>query len=142
MEVNRVSAITNAEYKKQKTTLFVESRNAKRLWAQHFGFRGSGFGDYKCQTPTHNNSRIMKMRMEYGPSTSGFRGSGFRGLRIPNATNNNSRIAKKKMECGPSPFWVSGFTNSRCKTPHNVKRRIMKSRKRCGAQPISGFDIW
>jgi hypothetical protein len=46
MEVDRVSAITNAKYKKQKMTQFAESGNEKKLWTQHFGvsvFGISGF---------------------------------------------------------------------------------------------------
>jgi hypothetical protein len=37
--MDRISVITNAEHKKQNTTLIVESRNVNELWAQHFGFR-------------------------------------------------------------------------------------------------------
>jgi hypothetical protein len=61
-EVNRVSAITNAEHKKKKRPRCLPNREMRKDCGPNTsGFRGSGFHDFKCQTPTHNNSRIAKM---------------------------------------------------------------------------------
>jgi hypothetical protein len=83
-EVNRVSAITNAEHKKKKkTTLFAESRNAERLWAQHFGV--SGFGISRFQMPNTNTQQL------------------------PNCENVNGMWDQ---HFGVSGFGISGFTNT------------------------------
>jgi hypothetical protein len=122
--------------------LFVESRNAKRLWTQHFGF--SGFGVWRLQMPNTNTQQLLnrEMRMEYGPNTLGFWGSGFQGLRIPNATNDNSQIMKKQMECGPVLFGFRGLQtpDAKHRTTSNVESR--NHEKGVGPNQYQGFGIW
>jgi hypothetical protein len=66
-------------------------RNVKRLLAPHFGV--SEVWDFTistAQTPTHNNSRIVKSERTVGPTLQGF---GVQDFAISNAqtpTHNNS----------------------------------------------------
>jgi hypothetical protein len=62
MEVNQVSVITNAKYKKQKTTQFAKSRNEKKLWTQHFGVSVFGILGFINTRHKKNEIRNVKLR--------------------------------------------------------------------------------
>jgi hypothetical protein len=65
--------LQNAEYKRNKRPCCLPNREMwKDCGPNTSGSRGSGFRDLKCQTPTHNNSRIAKSERKVGPTLRGF----------------------------------------------------------------------
>jgi hypothetical protein len=112
MEVNQVSAITNIEYKNQKTTRFAESRNEKRLWAQHFGVSGFRILGFMNTMHKQNEIRNSELRNAIRVWAQQFRFSGFTNSRCKTLHNVKRRITKSRKGMGPNQYRVSVFGNN------------------------------
>jgi hypothetical protein len=94
------------------------------LW----GFGVHDFMISNAQTPTHNNSRIVKSEWKCRTNTSGFRVRDFAISNAQTPTHNNSRIAKSEWKVGPAlrGFEVRDFAISSAKHQHTITPELRK----------------
>jgi hypothetical protein len=106
------------------------------------GFRVSGFRDFKSQTSTHNNSRILKVKRKWDQHF-GVSGFGISRLQKPNInTQQLPNLKMKRSGTNTSGFRGSGFRDFKSQTSTHNNSRIPKVKRKWDQHfGISGFRI-
>jgi hypothetical protein len=119
------------------------SKKVKRSGTNTSGFRGSIFRDFKSQTSTHNNSRILKVKRKWDQHL-GVSGFGISRLQKPNINTQQLPNSENEKKVGPTlwDFGVQDFATSKAKHQHTTTPEFRKVKRKWDQHfRISGFRI-